>query len=249
MIESGLPKDWRELQDKTAQILSESGFDAHTDCEISLARGTVSVDVLARDPSATPPATYVCECKNWQSAVPKNVVHGFRMVVIEAGAHRGFVISSGGFQSGAYEAAEHSNVDLVNWSEFQHFFVERWFHAFMAPTLLKEGDALHEYTEPINSRIARKASALPANLREQFEQLRHLYAIPSFVLLMLWYDPFARKSKVPVLPLRSSLGARAPTGLTPDILDAPALRPLMSVVSRFYRQVTAEFDEVFGGRA
>jgi restriction system protein len=147
MIESGLPKDWRELQDKAAQILSESGFEAHTDCEISLARGTVCVDVLARDPSATPSATYICECKHWQSAVPRNVVHAFRMVVVDAGAHRGFVISSGAFQSGAYEAVEHSNVDLVNWPEFQHLFIERWFRTFMAPTLLKEGDALHEYTE------------------------------------------------------------------------------------------------------
>jgi restriction system protein len=249
MIESGLPKDWRELQDKAAQILSESGFEAHTDHEISLARGTVSVDVLARDPSATPPALYVCECKHWQSAVPRNVVHAFRTVVIDAGAHRGFVLSSGGFQSGAYEAAGHSNVDLVNWPEFQHLFVERWFRTFMAPTLLKEGDALHEYTEPIDSRIARKASALPANLQEQFGRLQEQYAIPSFVLLMLWYDPFTRKPKVPVLPLRSSLGPRAPIDLPTDILDAPALRPLMNVVSQFYRQATAEFDEGFGERA
>jgi hypothetical protein len=55
------------------------------------------------------------------------------------GAHRGFIISSDGFQSGAHEAAEHSNVDLVNWSEFQRLFAERWFRTFMAPRLLKEG--------------------------------------------------------------------------------------------------------------
>jgi restriction system protein len=249
MIESGLPKDWHELQDKTAQILSESDFEAYTDREISLARGTVSVDVLARDLSATPPATYICECKHWQSAVSKNVVHAFRTIVVDAGAHRGFIISSGGFQSGAYEAVEHSNVDLVNWSEFQHLFVERWFQTFMAPTLLKEGDALHEYTEPFNSRIASKASALPPNLQEQFGRLQDQYAIPSFVLLMLWYDPFTRKLRVPVLPLRSSQGPRAPVDIPADILDAAALRPLMNVVSRFYRQATAEFDKVFGGRA
>jgi restriction system protein len=84
MIESGLPKDWRELQDKAAQILSESGFEAHTDREILLARGTVCVDVLARAPFAAPSTIYICECKHWQSAVPRNIVHAFRTVVIDA---------------------------------------------------------------------------------------------------------------------------------------------------------------------
>jgi hypothetical protein len=41
----------------------------------------------------------------------------------------------------------------------------------MASTLLKEGDAMYAYTEPINSRIARKASALPATRQEQFGRL------------------------------------------------------------------------------
>jgi hypothetical protein len=64
---------------------------------------------------------------------------------------------------------------------------------------------------------------------------------------MLWYDPFTRKPKVPILPLRSPLGLRAPIDLPADSLDAAALRPLMNVVSRFYRQATAEFDEVLAG--
>jgi len=249
MIESAPPAGWRELQNNTARILMECGLEAHSDVEIRLARGTVSVDVLAKDPAATPPATYICECKHWQRAVSKDVIHGFRTVVGDAGAHRGFVISSVGFQSGAYEAAEHSNVDLVDWQAFQQLFVERWFSAFMVPGLLKEGDALHEYTEPINSRIARKAGALLTERQDRFRRLQERYAVPSFVLLMLWYDPFTRRPKVPVLPLRSSLGPRAPVDLPPDILDAPALRPLMDIVTQFYRQATAEFDEVFGERA
>jgi restriction system protein len=249
MIEEGLPNDWRDLQNKTAQILAESGLEAQTDYEISLARGTVSVDVLARDASATPPAMYIWECKYWKTSVSKNVVHGFRTVLVDSGAHRGFLISSGGFQSGAYEAAEYSNVELVNWPEFQGLFSERWFHMFMAPTLLEEGNALHEYTEPINSRIARKADALPFDRQEQFRSLQERYAIPSFVLLRLWFDFFTHKPKVPVLPLRTSLGPRAPIDLPAEILDAVSLRPLMDVVTRFYREATAEFDQVFGGRA
>jgi restriction system protein len=249
VIEEGLPNDWHDLQVKAAQILSESGFEVRIDQEIPLARGKVDIDVLARDPSATPPATYICECKLWKGSVSKNVVHAFRTVVTDAGAHRGFIISSAGFQSGAYDAAKHSNVDLVDWLEFQKIFVERWFHTFMAPALLGEGDALHEYTEPINSRVFRKADALPVDRQDEFKRLREEYQVPSFLLLTLWYDPFHRKPKIPVLPLRSSLGSRAPMDLPAEILDAAALRPLLHVVTRFYRQATARFDTVFGERA
>jgi restriction system protein len=249
MIERAPPTDWRNLQDNTAKILSECGFESHTDVEIRRARGRVSVDVLANDPSATPPATYICECKHWQRVVSKDVIHDFRTVVVDADAHRGFVISSAGFQDGAQEAAKHSRVALVSWEEFQQCFVERWFRTFMAPTLRKEGEALHDYTEPFNSRIARKASALPPDRREQFRMLQERYTVPSFVLLMLSYDPLARKPKVPVLPLRSSLGPLAPVELPTNILNAPALRPLMGAITQFYRHTTAEFDAVFGERA
>jgi restriction system protein len=248
MIEGASPSNWQELQDITAKILSECGLKAQIEVEICLARGTVNVDVLATDPTATPPTTHICECKNWKRAVSKEVVHSFRTVVGDAGAHRGFIISSAGFQRGAYEAAKYSNVDLVDWQTFQELFAERWFRAFMAPALLQEGDALHEYTEPINSRIMRKADALPTGSQDRFRQLRERYASPSSVLLMLWSD-FLGPPKVPSLPLRSSLTPTALADLPADILDALALRPVMGSVTQFYRQATAEFDEVFGERA
>jgi len=249
MIESELPRDWMELQEKAEQILSEAGLEAHTNLDVPLARGTVSVDVLARDPSATPPTTYICECKLWRRAVPQNVVHAFRSVVIDSGAHRGFIISSGGFQAGAYEAAQHSNLDLVSWSEYQHLFLKRWFRTFMAPRLVEEGDALHQYTELFNSRIDRKLGKFPAGLQDRFRRLQKRYASASIVLLMLWHNRFKQELEVPTLPLRSSLGPRAALYIPPNILDAAALRPLMNGVSQFYQKATAEFDEIFGERA
>jgi restriction system protein len=249
MIERAPPTDWRNLQDTTAHVLSECGFESHTDVEIGRARGSVRVDVLAHDPSATPPATNICECKHWQRAVSHDVIHDFWTVVVAAGTHRGFVISSAGFEHGTQDEAKHSKVALVSWEELQQFFVERWFRTFMAPTLRQEGAALHDYTEPFNSRIARKASALSPERRAQFRLLQARYAVAAFVLLMLSYDPVARKPQVPVLPLRSSLGPLAPVELPTQILDAPALRPLMGVITQFYRHTTAEFDKVFGERA
>jgi hypothetical protein len=56
MIESASPPGWRELQDSTARILTECGLKAFTNVRVRLARGIVNVDVLAKDPTATPPA-------------------------------------------------------------------------------------------------------------------------------------------------------------------------------------------------
>ena len=249
MIERGPPTDWRNLQDNITKILSECGFELHTDVEIRRARGSVRVDVLANDPSATPPAIYICDCQHWRRAVSHDVIHGFRTVVVDAGAHRGFVISAAGFESGAQDAAKHSKVALVSWEEFQQCFVERWFRTFMAPTLRTEGEALHDYTEPFNSRIARKASALPSERRAQFRLLQERYTVAAFILLMLSYASGARTPTVPVLPLRSSLGPLAPVELPTQILNAPALRPLMGAITQFYHHTTAEFDAVFGERA
>jgi hypothetical protein len=249
MIERAPPADWRKLQDTTAKILSECGFESHTDVEIRRARGSVRVDVLAHDPSATPPAIYICECKHWQRPVSHDVLHDFRTVVVDARAHRGFVISAAGVEHGAQDAATHAKVALVSWEEFQQCFVERWFRTFMAPTLRTEGTALHEYTEPFHSRIARKASALPSERRAQFRLLQERYTVAAFILLMLSYASGARTPTVPVLPLRSSLGPLAPVELPTQILNAPALRPLMGAITQFYRHTTAEFDAVFGERA
>jgi hypothetical protein len=84
------------------------------------------VDVFARDVSQSPSLTYIAECKLWNKAVPQTVVHAFRTVVTDSGAHVGFLISSSGFQSGGHEAAKNSNIKLVTWPEFQSLFVERW---------------------------------------------------------------------------------------------------------------------------
>lgn len=249
MIDADRPTDWRDLQNKVAQILNEAGLEAAVDREIVLARGKVRVDVFARDPKQTPPGTYLCECKHWQVPASKDVVHGFRTVVTDSGANRGFLISSAGFQSGARDAVQYSNVDLLTWEQFQTLFAVRWFQSFMASALVREGDALHEYTEPINSRIARKAAELPQDRRKRFAQLRNQYAIASLGLLMLWLQPFGEPTP-PSLPLRASLGDRSDELRIPaNILDATALRPLMVAVVEFYREATAQFDEVFGGRA
>jgi restriction system protein len=256
-IDAEPPRTWQELENRVARILRECGYDVEVQKHVTLARGDVNIDAWADDHSS-PRNVIVVECKHWATPATKNVVHGFRTVVGDSGANTGLIVSSAGFQDGAVEAAAYSNVRLLDWKKFQEMFVERWFRQHMSPRVAKEGDALHQYTEPINSRIARKANQLPEDRREGLKALheRHFpLARTNFAFHPVVLDHVVPggESPLPSLPLRSS--AERPRGselqgLVPDdVLDATALRPLMNALIEHTRLATAEFDQVFGERA
>lgn len=120
------PTDWRELQDRVAQLFSEVGCDARVGERVKLVRGEKEIDVLVRDSQATPVSVYLCECKFWSNPIPQEVIHSFRTVLADFGAHRGFIISKAGFQSGAKESVKNTNLDLVTFGELQEIFFDRW---------------------------------------------------------------------------------------------------------------------------
>src|SRR5690349_14180800 len=100
------PEGWRQLQDLVAQLFSEIGCEVRLSERVKLVRGAKEIDVLVRDPQITPPSIYLCECKFWSKPIPQETIHAFRTVVADFGAHRGFIISRIGFQSGAIEAVQ-----------------------------------------------------------------------------------------------------------------------------------------------
>ena len=172
LIESH-PATWKDLQDAAGRILSECGYHAETDKTIETARGPVNVDVYASDTSRSPQITFLVECKHWASAVPKTIVHAFRSVVSDFGANVGYIVSSAGFQSGAYAAAGNSPIRLVTWEEFQADFLDQWIENYFVPRVAEAADPLIEYTEPINSRIFSKADNLPKERQSKFKALRN----------------------------------------------------------------------------
>lgn len=120
------PADWRELQERVAQLFSEIGCDVKVVEQVTLVRGKKEIDVSVRDPQTTPFSVYLCECKFWNRPVPQEVIHSFRTVLSDFGAHRGFMISRAGFQAGAKEAVKNTNLDLVTFEELQSLFFDRW---------------------------------------------------------------------------------------------------------------------------
>ena len=149
MLTTRLPGTWQELETDVEALLRQCGLAVQQGKTIATVRGAAAVDVYAEDSTGGRKHIILCECKRWGSAVPQTVVHAFRTVVADSGANVGYLISSGGFQSGAYKASEQSNVRLVTWLEFQMEFEPTWIEKYLRPTVASEFDVLMTYTEPL----------------------------------------------------------------------------------------------------
>ena len=151
LIECEPGTDWRGLQDRVSQILNECGLSSQVGLNIQTARGQVEIDVYATDPTTSPPAIYLCECKRWTTRVPQAEVQTFRTIASDVGAHFGLFISSVGFQAGAFDVVKHTNIHLLDWSGFQQLFIERWCRHYWIPTFRSRADRLAGRVEPICS--------------------------------------------------------------------------------------------------
>ena len=138
------PDGWEELQDLVAQLFLETGCEAVVGKQVQLVRGQKEIDVWVQDPQTAPPSRYLCECKFWSRPIPQEVIHSFRTIVADYGAHRGFIISRVGFQAGAFEAVQNTNVDLLTFPELQDIFFDRWRIA-MGERFMPYGDRLFPY--------------------------------------------------------------------------------------------------------
>lgn len=123
------PTSWTDLQNRVGQMFSELGCNVEIGVRVALVRGEKEVDVLVGDPHTAPPSEYLCECKYWAKAIPQEIVHSFRTIVGDRGAHRGFMVSKAGFQSGAHEAVRNTNITLLTFSQLQAIFFDRWLMA------------------------------------------------------------------------------------------------------------------------
>lgn len=149
MITSKIPVSWRDLQIEVARVLHESCFNVEIEKKLKSARGCVEIDVYSEEKVHGRPYIIVCECKYWKSRVPQSVIHGFRTIVSDVGANVGYIISSNGFQRGAFNASEYTNIKLMTWGEFQDEFEFTWVTKFFIPKITEKLDPLFTYIEPI----------------------------------------------------------------------------------------------------
>ncbi|MGD6898359.1 restriction endonuclease [Bacillus infantis] len=143
------PYSWQDLELIVAKILNEVGFYAERGKQIFTVRGTVDIDVFAKDNNSTPPSEYLIECKYWNNDIPQTVIHSFRTVVNDYGSQHGLIIAKKRFQSGAYEATKNTNIHLLSWKEFLSLFEDRWLQNRIR-SIHNTAKPLHIYTDPLD---------------------------------------------------------------------------------------------------
>jgi len=74
-------------------------------------------------------------------------------------------VEQAGFQQGAIESAENTNVHLVTWEEFQKAFYERWFGA-MESKLITVSVEVRELGDYFNRRTTSVLHAIPQRVQE-----------------------------------------------------------------------------------
>ncbi|MNF56474.1 Restriction endonuclease [compost metagenome] len=116
-----IKKGWYEFQEQIAEHFRSLGASATTNVKIEGVRTSHDIDVLVITKFLGINLKWVIEAKYWNSKVPKEKVLALRSIVGEVGADRGFLISDKGFQKGAIEAAESTNIQLTTFNELKEF--------------------------------------------------------------------------------------------------------------------------------
>jgi restriction system protein len=238
MITSAGPAGWRDLQHQVARILREIGMEVTEEKKLDKVRGPTKADVYAEQLVDGRLLSIVVECKHWRRRVSQHVIHSFRSVVSDTGANEGYVVSSRGFQPGAYCAAEHTIVRLVNWEDFQAEFEPAWLKHHLLPLVSRRLDRLFNYTEPL---------LVPADVDdaavERFDELHYRHR--GFADFMRRFTPAESESQraVPELPVRRlypELAAEVPAA----VLDATAYREFAEAAIMHGERAIGEFYAV-----
>lgn len=222
-ITNEIPTDWKDLQDKVCKYLNQAGYNAESPKTIKTVRGDVEVDVFvtAREELLK---QFICECKFWETPVPKEKIHAFRTVVQDTGSMLGIFISKNGYQKGAFDAAYCSNVLLKDWNGFIELIAEQWLKRRFQQ-IIKLGYPLGVYTDPLDvpEEIFRQEAT-----KERYTELREKY-IPSYI-------------SVKALEM-GSFSADKP--LVVDGITFEDFNSFFNYVETMYRQGIEEFEKLF----
>lgn len=105
--------DWKNYQETAATFFRSLGMSAQTDATIHGVRTKHDIDVLVCSHHAGFDIQWLVECKHWRTKVTKLHVLALREIVSDTGSDRGILLAENGYQSGALEAAELTNVQLT----------------------------------------------------------------------------------------------------------------------------------------
>lgn len=106
--------NWQQYQEDAADFFRSLGLQAETNVTLQGVRTKHDIDVVVKSVHVGFEITWLVECKHWKSPVTKLHVLGLREIVSDLGADRGILLCEAGFQSGAIEAANLTNVQITS---------------------------------------------------------------------------------------------------------------------------------------
>lgn len=106
--------DWQQYQEEAAEFFRSLGLAVSTNVTLQGVRTTHDIDVYVTMDVAGFQVKWLIECKHWQTPVSKLHVLALREIVADLGADRGVILCEKGFQSGAVEAANLTNVRVTS---------------------------------------------------------------------------------------------------------------------------------------
>ena len=169
------PTDWKDLQNKVCLLLKQSGFTAETEKKVATPRGEVELDVFAIDPNSIDEISYVIECKNWMNPINQSVIHSFMTVMNETGCNIGYIVSIKGFQSGAVQYVNFTNIKLFTFEELQEHYYRTWIRSYFSPKVEEIIERLVNYTEPCNTKRQKVLNEASDECQETFNVLFQRY--------------------------------------------------------------------------
>ncbi len=246
MITNYFPKNWRDLQKKASKIIHQSGLQVTIAKKLRTVRGKVEIDIYVEEHIKHQKLIILCECKHWKTNVPQSVVHSFRTIMQDIGAHIGYIISSKGFQKGAYKAAKNSNIELLSWPEFQLKFEKQWFDNYFTKEISKI-DPLVSYTEPVNIGIFRMVDKMTEEEKKKFFLLRDKYGDFAFLCLSFFHGlDILRQGKTLALPLNKNLkNSTNKINIPKSVLSASSYEDFLREGKKIGKKGIKEFRQLF----
>lgn len=233
LITDKKPDAWDELEELVTAIMKECGMKAQRGVSLPIPRGSVNVDVYVEETIGNIIHRIICECKNWRNNIPKDVVHAFRTVMQETGAHRGYIISRVGFQRGAMEAAEATNIELVTFAEFQNVYFEKWIKASIWKIENDVGDfnAYYEASgKPGYSKLKDDKE------RAVYDAVWHKYLFAGLMLMPFSpYRGMVDNYAFPTLPFDVSKLEKCGIIVPDNLKAAPAYREFFDILTEYAR--------------
>jgi restriction system protein len=105
---------WTAYQEEAAEFFRSLNLEASTNVTLQGVRTTHDIDVFVKVDVFGFEVRWLIECKHWKTPVTKLHVLALREIVSDLGADRGILLCEVGFQSGAIEAANLTNVQVTS---------------------------------------------------------------------------------------------------------------------------------------